>query len=489
MKNLINKNFLNLPAIFIALLVAGMFISPGIAQTESELGCAMYGRSTATAIQAGGMWQTAHDTLNVVVVFVQFPDDMYDTTYSGWPTKPLKGEYPGPTYLKTFIDSTRFQMSTNGNLTHYFRQMSMGSFTLIGKARFIVTPHTRQWYINNGWRRWQINMEVLQTLDANFDFAPFDKYKFYSTYDIRKESDGRVDDIFMIYRNVAHDLPDSFSVMNGLGFSPAANGYAESSLGYATGSTPISFTVDGGLRRIYHAHPAVFGIADTLGLGTTSVLAGSVDSWTGNPPYRPQIHEFAHHWMTDGSNYGHNGAGFWGMLDAWGSRKNYLYHPLPNSWERELLGWIAPDSIYQTTDNVTLSDYVIHGRAIKIKVPGTNPNEFFRLEYHWKSSLFDNPEVHAPNAKGLYIIHQTGNTDPQSQLRLIPADGKWIWISDEYVYRPYTPQAIPVLKRSGVDRVNGIDDSRAVSYTWTGGSHPTLANPYMIHVYRDRVTN
>src|SRR5690606_41034782 len=90
--------------------------------------------------------------------------------------------------------------------------------TLIGKARFVVTPHSRQWYISNGYCRWLINKEVLETLDATLDFAEFDRYKRYSSYDIRRESDGRVDDIFMIYRNVSQELPNPGQIMNQLAF-------------------------------------------------------------------------------------------------------------------------------------------------------------------------------------------------------------------------------------------------------------------------------
>jgi len=123
------------------------------AQTYPDAECGMVGfgePSEALAEQKGGKWMTAKDTLNVLVVFVQFPDDAYDTTYTLWPTKPVSGVYSGPTFINNYIDSTSSQMTTNGNLTHYFRDMSMGAFTLIGKTRFVVTPHTRQWLLAAG---------------------------------------------------------------------------------------------------------------------------------------------------------------------------------------------------------------------------------------------------------------------------------------------------------------------------------------------------
>lgn len=246
--------------------------------------------------------------------------------------------------------------------------MSIGQFTIIGKTRFVVTPHTYQYYLNNGWFRWNINMEVLQQLDVTLDFAEFDKWKRYGEYDVRKESDGRVDDIFMIYRNVPNMLA--------LGFHDG-----ESSLGYPRNyppyNEPLEFTVDGGLRIVGSGHPTVS--SSYPGMGTTSVMGGTI-------PYQVQVHEFSHHWMTDGQYYGHSGNGFWGMLSDWGCRLNSQGYCPPNSYERELIGWHAPDSIYQTTLGITLTDYVQTNNSVKIKVPGSNPNEFIRLEYHIKLS-------------------------------------------------------------------------------------------------------
>jgi len=271
---------------------------------------------------------------------------------------------------------------------------------------------------------------------------------------------------------------------NGLNLSALGIGPGESSLGYPVSGEPIEFYVDGGQRIIGSGHPAVS--SSYPGMGTTS--------WTGTGsgviPYQVQIHEFAHHWMTDGQYYGHNGRGFWAMLSDWGVRVNDQHICPPNSYERELIGWHAPDSIYQTTLGITLTDYVQTNSSVKIKVPGTNPNEFFRLEYHLKLSQFDNPEMHDPDAKGLYLIHQTGNTNPFSQLKLTPADGRWYWTADTVAHPSYYPSGLGVYKRSQIDRVNGYDDSRSALFTWLGPPPPpNVPNPSEIHFYRDMFTN
>jgi len=440
-----------------------------ISQAQPQAECGFAGTGTE-ATQLGGKWMTSRDTLNVLIVFVQFPDDQYDTTYSLWPTYPSTGSYPGPTYLSTYIDSLSSQMSTNGNLTHYFRDMSFGQFIITGKTRFVVTPHTEQWYLSNGWCRWLINKEVLEALDNSIDFAEFDHWKRYGQYDIRKESDGRVDEVFMIYRKVVN--------MGTLSFYGG-----ESSLGYSFEcGGPSEFLVDGGLRSISAGHPVISG----LGLGTTSVIGGTGDGWFGIPPYRVQIHEFAHHWMTNGTWHGHNGGGFWAMLNDYRFRYNAAAVSCANSFEKETVGWIAPDSIYQTTYNLTLEDFVTTGDALKIRVPGGNSNEFFRVEYHARLSQFDTPEMLDASAKGLYIIHQFG-TNPKDDLRLRPADGRWSWVVNEAIYPPWYPSGLPVFKKTGVDRVNGYDDSWEVPYTWT--PPPVLPNPLEVIFWRDRATN
>jgi M6 family metalloprotease-like protein len=473
-----NNRFFRVLLTLSIILLTFIFSPVSFSQPYQDAECGMTGfGERSLAVQPGGKWMTARDTLNVLIVFVQFPDDAYDTTYTLWPTRPVSGVYPGPTYLRTFVDSLASQMSTNGNLTHYFRDMSMGAFTLIEKTKFVVTPHTYQYYLSNNWLRWNINMEVLQTLDASMDFAEFDRYKRYSEYDIRRESDGRIDDIFMIYRNVPNMSSGFYGGESSLGYPRDYSPYNE----------PLQFYVDKH-RIIGSGHPAVDD--KYPGLGTTSVIGGTADGWFGKIPYRVQRHEFAHHWMTDGTYYGHSGRGFWGMLNDWGVRVNSQDYCPPNSYERELLGWHAPDSIFQTTLNVTLSDYVQNNSSVKIKVPGNNPNEFFRLEYHLRLSQFDVPDMHYPNAKGLYLIHQTGNTNPYSQLNLVPADGRWYWTSDTVVHPAYYPSGLAVYKKTQVDRDSGYVDTRGTRFTWVGPPPtPNVPNPSEIHFYRDIFTN
>lgn len=442
-----------IPYIFLLTMLLFLLRNATVGQTNLPIECSFpsyvgeqeeAGEEEITAIQRGGKWMSAKDTLNVLVVFVQFPDDRFDTSYSPWPTNPSLQVYPGPTYLNTFIDSLPSQLTDNANLTHYFREMSFGRLTLTGKTRFVVTPNSRTWYRANNWTRWHINKEVLESLDATLDFAEFDRWKRYGPYDVRREEDGWVDDILVIYRNVAHDLggnvKDTMLAMDFYG--------GEASLGYGS---PTAFYVDNGLRRIGAGHPAV--LSSYPGMGTTSVIAGSGDGWFGLVPHRVSIHELSHHWMTDGDDYGHNGAGFWAILNHYLFRHNAASVGCINSFERELLGWHYPDSIGTSGgswSNLTLTDFISTNKSYKIKVPGGNPDEYFRLEYHQRISQFDTPEMHDASAKGLYIIHQSSAANPREDLRLQPADGRWTWTTPEVGYVSWHPNPLPIFRKTGI---------------------------------------
>lgn len=178
------------------------------------------------------------------------------------------------------------------------------------------------------------------------------------------------------------------------------------------------------------------------------------------------------------------------MLNNFLFRYNSASVGCVNSFERETVGWHYPDSIGTTGGywyNLSLPDFITDNKSYKIKVPGGNPDEFFRLENHQRFSQFDTPEMLDATAKGLYIIHHSGSSNPDQQLRLEPADGRWNWVVEEAVYPSWYPSGLPVFKKTGPDRINGYNDSWVVPYSWT--PPPAMPNPVQIDFYRDPVTN
>lgn len=86
------------------------------------------GTSTTTAInlsQTGGIFRPSQGELKVLVVFVRFKDD--NTYNPHWPAG------SPPDVMNNYIDPNSNTNSTNYfNLTHYFDEMSMGTYDIIG---------------------------------------------------------------------------------------------------------------------------------------------------------------------------------------------------------------------------------------------------------------------------------------------------------------------------------------------------------------------
>jgi hypothetical protein len=154
--------------LMMVLLLAGGFKS-AIAQFETGYQCVPEGGSYA-ATQPGGRYITARDTFHILVVFVEFPDDQFDVENPKW----RKGE--PPEYLNTFIDSNASVNSQNGNMSHYFREMSMETFKLTGKGVHVITPQTRRWYLDKSIQHPDtvpygfINRDVLAKVDSMMSF-------------------------------------------------------------------------------------------------------------------------------------------------------------------------------------------------------------------------------------------------------------------------------------------------------------------------------
>lgn len=155
--------------------------------------------------QIGGYVLPSEGTLKVLFIFAKFPDDGY-TGYSKWP---LGGD---PQNYTTWLDETWTGNPTTGSLTDYFNQMSLGKLHFIGKEVSVTTLHTRQWYIDNGKKRYEIHKEIIQQqLDPTWDFGQFDNWT--KTYDPNSQwyihtnmPDGKVEFICVVWRNIAMEF-------------------------------------------------------------------------------------------------------------------------------------------------------------------------------------------------------------------------------------------------------------------------------------------
>jgi len=120
--------------------------------------------------QIGGYLLPSSGTLNVLIVFCQFPDDNYNTNDPYW----QKGS--PPSNMNQWINQTWTINPITGSFTHYFNDMSFNSFKFIGKVVSKISPHSRQWYLDNNKKRGFIHKEIIQEIDQTWSFAEFDNW-------------------------------------------------------------------------------------------------------------------------------------------------------------------------------------------------------------------------------------------------------------------------------------------------------------------------
>ncbi|MHB8905748.1 MAG: T9SS type A sorting domain-containing protein [Melioribacteraceae bacterium] len=415
----------------------------------------------AVAAQNKGRFLPSEGIINVLIVFAEFPDDNYDINNARW----VKGN--APQNMNNWIDQTWSSNPTQGSLTHYFNEMSGNKLHLIGKEVHVVAPHTRDWYLTNytNYRRGYIQREIIQQLDATWDFGEFDNWDFVSDYINNNTADTYVDMIIFVWRNISADRSYPTDDINALDF---AKNYGD--LG-GVGDNMNEFTVDGGVRKIKWNYGGSNSIP--LGSGVT------VRNYLTEDPFKPVIHEFAHYLI--GGNEYHNGFGFWGMVSAWGVR-SYV----ANAFERYRLGWVADSTSYtisnttNTFTNRTLSDFVTGGNAYRFVI-NTSQQEYFFIENHQKTSYWEN---NAPFwgsqggtvENGIYVIRKAGTpdyyTDPYSWLQLIPADGRFNWEVNQSVTNPWGSGQLPVFKQVVPNKASGYHDNQWIPFSYGGLNSP-----------------
>ena len=126
--------------------------------------------------------------IKVFIIFAQFKDDP-QIDNNGW----AKNSYPD--WANTFVnDSTGGSYPWN-NLSHYYNEMSNDTFQVIGDVydSLVITDNNQSYYSSIG----QVNREIIMKVDPYVNFNEYDNLNGSST-----GSDGIVDFIYIIYRNV-----------------------------------------------------------------------------------------------------------------------------------------------------------------------------------------------------------------------------------------------------------------------------------------------
>ncbi|MFH0733936.1 MAG: T9SS type A sorting domain-containing protein [bacterium] len=413
---------------------------------------------------AGGYALPSVGTINILMVFAEFKDDMFETNNVRW----VKGQ--NPANMNNWVDQTWSTNPTQGSLTHYFNDMSGNKLKITGKEIHVIAPHTRWQYYNMTpmKKRAAIQKEIIQKIDSTEDFADYDNWGLISNYKHRNEPNGRVDMIIFVWRNTYQDSAKYASPLS-LSFD---NNYGD----LGGGSL---YPVDDSLRYV---NPNSFGSGVTI--------RGYLQTGTTKDPFRLVTHEFAHYLL--GWNDMHNGSGFWGMLSDWGVRSC-----VANAFERYQLNWIDDVAGYYTVDatssNVVtytkiLGDLVTTRKAMRI-IANTSTREYFYIENHTGTSYW---ETHTPFAQnpnvingyiepGIYIIRQKGMSNSTTQLSkmLIPADGRYNWTVDRPIVNPYdVSRVLPVWVKGEPNRTSGYHTLEMVPHNYD--DEPDIENPAAI---------
>jgi len=394
--------------------------------------------------QLGGYVLPSEGTLKILIIFAQFPDDNYDTQNSAW----VKGQFP--VNMQNWLDETWTSNPTPWSLTDYFNQMSLGRLRVIGKEASVITPHTREWYLQNSKNRYDIHKEIIQQLDQTLDFAQFDNWtKTWNSstqwYVHSNVPDGKVEFICIVWRNIAmeYNPTDRNIIMTNLNMGWYG------SLAYGS-----NYNVDGGQRTIV--------MSDT-GSGAT------IADYFYKDAFRFTIHEFAHYLL--GGNEFHNGHGFWAMLSGYEVRSYMI-----NAYERYRLGWcnlITVSNSTQTLMNATLPDFITTGIAYRIDIDPAS-NQFFFIENHQKISRWDNcSKSDYPDDKGLFVIRQDRNSSQSGSaadwMWLVPAEGRYNWEAARWEPNWWGSGYLPVFRKLDANRETGYSPTDFIP----------LYNPYI----------
>ncbi len=444
---------------YLAFVLMYIFMFINLSAQDNPMQCMATAPENISISQIGGYLLPSEGTINVLFIFAQFPDDNYDISNSTW----AKGQ--APSSMQGWVDQTWSANPTQGSMTHYFNEMSFNKLKFIGKTVSVITPHSRQWYLDSSKTRGFIHKEIIQQLDQTWDFAEFDNWNYEGYYNHINQPDGVVDMIFMVWRNIAHDLPNPTQIYNLLNMGR----YGDLGTGWP------DILVDNGQRRLKMGFWPNYNTPNIPG-GSGATMT----DWFSENMFRFCIHEFGHY--LEGGNDQHAGYGFWGMLSGWGI-KNFV----ANAFERHRLGWInlEPNTIQaspnQTMQNVNLPDFVTSGVAYKFVINAAT-NEYFYIENHQKLLFWENNQMFLRNPygnveNGVYILRQEGASGDNTFIKCLPADGRFSWTVNQLIANPWGAGDLPVFKKLTVDRVNGYQDLQFIPWIWNGISQ----SPAPIH--------
>jgi hypothetical protein len=416
--------------------------------------------------QRGGLILPSVGTINVLIIFAQFPDDNYEILSAHWPkNRP-------PSDMKNWVEESWKNKPKEGYLTHYYNEMSLNKLKLIGKEVSVTAKQSRNWYLKNNFQRGDIHTEIIKELDLSMDFAEFDRWNYISNYKQREEPDGRIDMIIFIWRNIVKD----FQADSALIYQTRLN-FTD---GFGSIGTGKNFNIDNETREVFVTD---FGSGVTLFDYAEDYIYGD-----GKRTRKGVVHEIGHYFL--GHNDHHSGFGFWAMLSSWGIKSMTA-----NSFERDRLGWIDLIEIKNTAGyvlrNAKLPDYITSGVAYVFKIDSAS-GEYFYIENHQNISYWEKEFKFGNIENGIYVLRKDKNAPsvyndrPSSAFfRMIPADGRFKWVVNQKTKNRWGKGELPVFKKLEEDKINGYHDLDFIPWIWENKKQI----PAVIHFVEDSYGN
>jgi M6 family metalloprotease-like protein len=331
---------------------------------------------TNDTLQNKGKHVTSKGELRTLIINVIFKDDTTNES-EGW--KISKTELP--TWSKTLLNKTTELNFSHQNLTQYFFEMSNGNFMFYGDVypKVIVPQYGQSHYKSIG----EVNTEILTKLDAEIDFSKYDNWSKGKDGKYINTPDGKVDMIFILYRNFENKL------FFNKGWTGIAHLYLSEDIETDDGVKISTGRLDKGS-----------GIQSRGGYNgydyTKYVLA----------------HEFGH--FLFGAFHIENTTNLALMTGGpvWNASRGM------HSWERYKLGWMNYKDIpLNTNSDIELDDYITTGEAARLKI---TENEWYVLENHQQLSNND-----WAKSKGVYIYHVENAKGYYPKISVKCADGNW----------------------------------------------------------------
>jgi hypothetical protein len=143
---------------------------------------------------------TDNDVLRALIIYVRYQDDNFWCCDPGWPVD----RWSVPEWYDRILTPEGQPISNNPSLSGFFDAMSQHGWQLRGEEypELYITQHSTTWYNANGHSLGVVSQEVIQNLDANINFANYDRY---DPNDIDsdgnyREPDGEVDMLILWFR-------------------------------------------------------------------------------------------------------------------------------------------------------------------------------------------------------------------------------------------------------------------------------------------------